>query len=66
MAWVLSGHDDVALFEWRRQRHWIDTKTDIYEKSELMDKLINRIPGSGLWISSLSAQASRMHVESLA
>ena len=41
-------------------------KNDIYVKSEPMDKLINRIPGSGLWISSLPAQASRMHVESLA
>ena len=24
----LSSHHDVALFEWRRQWHWIDTKLD--------------------------------------
>ena len=26
----LSGYDDVALFEWRRQWHWLDTKTYKY------------------------------------
>ena len=34
-------------------------------KSETMDKLINRIPGSHLLISSLPGSALRTHVESL-
>ena len=34
-------------------------------KSETMGKLINRIPGSRLLISSLPGSALRMHVESL-
>ena len=34
-------------------------------KSETMDKLINRIPGSRLLISSLPGSALRTHVESL-
>ena len=34
-------------------------------KSETMGKLIKRIPGSVLLISSLPGPASRMHVESL-
>ena len=34
-------------------------------KSETMDKLINRIPGSGLLISSLPGSALKKHVESL-
>ena len=34
-------------------------------KSETMGKLINRIPGSRLLISSLSGSALRRHVESL-
>ena len=34
-------------------------------KSEIMDKLINRIPGSSLLISSLPGSASRKLVESL-
>ena len=34
-------------------------------KSETMGKLINRIPGSHLLMSSLSGSALRMHVESL-
>ena len=34
-------------------------------KSETMGKLINRIPGSHLLISSLPGSALRMHVESL-
>ena len=34
-------------------------------KSETMGKLINRIPGSRLLISSLPASALRTHVESL-
>ena len=35
-------------------------------KSETMGKLINRIPGSRLLISSLPCSALRTHVESLA
>ena len=34
-------------------------------KSETMGKLINRIPGSYLLISSLSGSALRTHVESV-
>ena len=34
-------------------------------KSETMDKLINRIPGLGLLISSLPGSALRTHVEAL-
>ena len=34
-------------------------------KSETMGKLINRIPGSRLLISSLQGSPLRMHVESL-
>ena len=34
-------------------------------KSETMEKLINRIPGSRLLISSLPGSALRTHVESL-
>ena len=34
-------------------------------KSETMGKLINRIPGLRLFISSLPGEALRMHVESL-
>ena len=34
-------------------------------KSETMGKLINRIPGSCLLVSSLPGSALRMHVESL-
>ena len=34
-------------------------------KSETMGKLINRIPGSRILISSLPGSALRMHVESL-
>ena len=34
-------------------------------KSETIGKLINRIPGSSILISSLPGSALRMHVESL-
>ena len=66
----LSGHADVALFEWRRQWGWIDTKTIITSYSLVwrvnqLGKLKNRIPGSHLLISSLPSSASRMHVKSL-
>ena len=48
----------------------IDTKIDHYIifaslKSEQLGKLINRIPGSCLLISSLPGSASRTNVESL-
>ena len=36
-----------------------------HKKSETMSKLINRIPGSRLLISSLPGKALRTHVESL-
>ena len=62
----LSGHCDVALFE----RLESDKKIDNYVikailKSEPTCKLINRIPGSRLLISSLPGSTSRMHVEPL-
>ena len=46
----------------------MDSKNDNYIiiaslKSEPMGKLINRIPGSCLLISSLPGSASRRHVE---
>ena len=49
---------------------WIGTKIDHYVifasvKSEQLGKLINRIPGSRLLISSLPGSATRRHVESL-
>ena len=37
----------------------------LYEECSTMGKLINRIPGSRLLISSLPGSALRMHVESL-
>ena len=48
----------------------INTKIENYViiaslKSETMGKLINRIPGSHLLISSLPGSVLRMHVESL-
>ena len=66
----LSGHDEVALFEWRRQWHWIDTIIENYViiaslKSETTGKLIIRIPGLCLLISGLPGSALRTHVESL-
>ena len=70
VAYLISGHDDVELFEWRRQWYWIDTK--LYNKvkiaslkSEPMGKLINRIPGSRLLISSLPGSAPKTLVEPL-
>ena len=53
----LSGHDDVALFE--------STKKSKVMSSQTMGKLINRIPGSHLIISSLPGSALRTLVESL-
>ena len=65
----LSVHHDVALLGWGRQWHWIDTKLGNYViiaslYSESACKLINRIPGSRLVISSLLSSASRTHVKS--
>ena len=37
----------------------------LFEERSTMGKLINRIPGSRLLISSLPGSALRMHVESL-
>ena len=67
----LSGHDDVALFlmtllmtrnQYTKQklRH-----NRLFEECSTMGKLINRIPGSRLLISSLPGSALRKHVESL-
>ena len=58
-----------CIFEWRHQWHWIGTKIDnnvilATLKSETTCKLINRIPGLRLLISSLPGKASRMLVES--
>ena len=66
----LSGHHDVALFEWRRQGNWIDSKIKHFVKissvnGESACNLIYRIPGLCLLISSLASSALRMHVESL-
>ena len=66
----LSGHHDVALFEERRKRRLINTKIDNYFiiaslKREIIGKLINRIPGSRLLISSLPGSALRTHIQSL-
>ena len=43
----------------------LDFKIITSLKSETIGKLINRIPGLGLLISSLPGSALRMHVESL-
>ena len=66
----LSGHHDDVLFEFCHQWSWSDTKIDNYIiisslKSESTCKLINRIPGLCLMISSLPGKALRTHVESL-
>ena len=66
----LSGHDDVTL------HFMIDLANDAksmqkienyfiipFLKRETIGKLINRIPGSRLLISSLPGLALRMHVE---
>ena len=60
----ISGRDDIALFVNDTES---TQKTVIIAsfKSETIGKLINRIPGSRLLISSLPGSALRMHVESL-
>ena len=62
----ISGHHDVGLFE---GLSIINPKIDNYIiltslKSETTCKLINRISGFRLLISSLPGKALRMHVES--
>ena len=67
--WPLSGHDDVALLNdvtndpESIQKSKISIIASL--KSETMVKLINRIPGSRLLISSLPGSTLRTHVESL-
>ena len=45
---MVSGHDDVSLFEWR----WFNTEIENYfiiaslMRETIIGKLINRIPGS--------------------
>ena len=65
----LSGHDDVALLNdvaYDAESTKIENYVIIASlKSESMGKLINRIPGSRLLISSLPDSALRTLVESL-
>ena len=66
----LSGHDDVALLNDVANDTESTQKIEKYViiailKSETMGKLINRIPGSRLLISSLPGSALRTLVESL-
>ena len=66
----LSDHDDVALLNDVANDAESTQKNENYViiaslKSETMGKLINRIPGSRLLISSLPGSALRTHVESL-
>ena len=66
----LSGHDDVALLNDVANDTESTQKIEKYViiailKSETMGKLINRIPGSRILISSLPGSALRTHVESL-
>ena len=64
----LSGHDDVALFLitslMTLNQHKIKNYVIIaILKWSTMGKLINKIPGSRLLISSLPGSALRTHVE---
>ena len=66
----LSGHDDVAFFNDVANDTESTQKSKNYViiaslKIETMGKLINRIPGSRLLISSLPGMALRKHVECL-
>ena len=66
----LSGHDDVALLNDVANDTESTQNIEKYViiailKSETMGKLINRIPGSRILISSLPGLALRTHVESL-
>ena len=67
---LLTGHDDVALLNDIANDAESTQNIENYVivaslKSETMGKLINRIPGSLLLISSLPGSALRIHVESL-
>ena len=61
----LSGYDEMTspmtLNQHKNRNHVIIASL----KSETMDKLINRIPGSCLLITNLPGSALRTHVESL-
>ena len=63
----LSGDDDVAMASLMKLiQHKIENYVIIASlKSETMSKLINRMPGSHLLVSSLPGLALRAHVESL-
>ena len=66
----LSGHDDVALLNDVANDTALTLKIKNYYtianlKSETVGKLINRIPGLRLLISSLPGSALRTHVKSL-
>ena len=66
----LSGHDDVVLLNDVDNGAESTQKLKNYViiaslKIETMGKLINRIPGSHILISSLPGSALRTHVESL-
>ena len=66
----LSGHDDVALLNDVANDVESTKKIENYViiaslKSEIMGKLINRIRGLRILISSLPGSALRTHVESL-
>ena len=67
----LSGLDDVAFFNnvayvaESTQKKIKEYVIIISLKSETLGKLIDRIPGSRLLMSSLPGSALRMHVESL-
>ena len=62
----LSGHDDAALFNDAESTQKIENYVIIASlKRETIGRLINRIPGPRLLISSIPGSALRMHVESL-
>ena len=66
----LSGHDDIALLndvvnDAKQYKNHNNYTIIPSIKSESMGKLINRIPGLCLLISSLPGSALRAHVESL-
>ena len=66
----LSGHADVAFLmtlpmTLNLHRKTILTSYSLVQRVNQRGKLINRIPGSRLLITSLPGSALRMHVESL-
>ena len=69
-ACALSGSDDVALLndvanEAESTQKLIIKSYSLVSRVNQLGKLINRIPGSCLLISSLPGSASRTHVELL-